>query len=650
MLLDVEVICQRPGLKRGVLELTFHDGLDQDESSKITRYVSDELAVTETGLRFRMMLPPMTVWSESASIGIVAQFRTVDNEVIKIGERGDHQLRAPAYWKRLLLLAVCTTKDARLDGIGVGAYRALKVEQFDREYNIGRGILTSAVHFEPADIPDDPLEFFAYDMLVLSGEGFAQLNAKQLDAVYRWVEAGGRLLVFAQRSLTEVHKGFLNRLTGKEAGSVFLLDDLGAVVAPEAVPIAQTPLWDVGLGSAVVLRKDLADADLKTAGWRRIVAFLWNIRGGQQAQVEQDGYWTQTSPSEDEALQYGMHSVFEPMSVDNEQQLPELLLLDGHVQKMPAWMVLSILALFLLAIAPGDYYLLGYFKVRKYTWIVFPVTSVAFTFATVALAERHLGHNDHVRSLVIVDLVPGNRAVRTSRFETHFTASQKDVLREVKGSLFADFDPPHLEPDADGRPQRVQTNSAGDQRSRVLIQRRIPQSYSIERTMQQWSSKTTRFTYLGTDVPLPDIDWDGFDKPSLYDPQAAEQVRDEIFRHLPDASFCLSESWQAPTRVAKSSLTVPMKIAALIRSSSARSLRDEMGLFQVIARTAPSGAGSMEDLALLDEKNPRERLLIVAWRAGNDIIVVRRLYRRKEQQPRQPDRNNASPPPTQEQK
>ncbi len=646
LLVDVEVICQRPSLVRGILDLTFYEGLNQDESRRIGQYISDELAVTEMGHRFRMMLPPMSVSNESEGISIVAQFLT-DEGPIKIGEKGDHQLRVPAYWKRVMLLAICAPREAMLDGIGVSAFRALKLEQFDPDYEIDRGLLTSNIRFDPADMPEDPLEFFAYDLLIVSADGFAQLKSAQLDAIDQWVEAGGRLLVFAERGLTVAHKSFLNRLARGDGGGVFLLDERGGLRSPDPPQLARTPLCHVGLGRAVVLRKVLTDADLTTPAWRRIAAFLWSVRNEQLAKIERAGFGDPVSLNEDDLLQSGMRTVYQPVGVVSEQYLPELLLSDGHVQKLPPWMVLTILALFLLAIAPGDYYLLGYLKARKYTWILFPATSIAFTIATVALAERHLGHNDHVRSLVFVDMVPGNRAARTSRFEVHFTASQKDVVRDVKRHVFAEFKPSEFVPNASNKPQYAPANPSRRLQSIGLIHRNVPQSYAIARSMQQWASRTTRYTAVGTDVALPAIDWDSLDTPALYTGPPPEQVGEEILRHLPDASFYLSDSWQHGD--GKGKMTIPLKIAWLIRACS---IRGKLGLFELIARTSPNGAGNLEDLALLDETNPKEQLLIVAWRDGNDIIVIRRLYRQSDRQTQplpQIDRDHRPPTSSQEQ-
>ena len=88
------------------------------------------------------------------------------------------------------------------------------------------------------------------------------------------------------------------------------------------------------------------------------------------------------------------------------------------MQGLPFWVVVAILAAFLLLIAPGDYFLLGVLRARRFTWISLTVTSLAFTVGTVRITERVMG-NDRLSTACSSSPIvgPEGAPVKTSRYE-----------------------------------------------------------------------------------------------------------------------------------------------------------------------------------------------------------------------------------------
>ena len=112
------------------------------------------------------------------------------------------------------------------------------------------------------------------------------------------------------------------------------------------------------------------------------------------------------------------------------------LLMPRTVRLIPFSALLGLLVLFLLIIGPADYFVLGFLRRRRLTWVLFPATSIAFTVATVLMANHYLGLRDQRRSLIVVDLAQDGTALRWNRYELIFTARDKQSVTELKDALW----------------------------------------------------------------------------------------------------------------------------------------------------------------------------------------------------------------------
>ncbi len=624
--LDViaELRWNEPRLLVGRLDLQL---LDKDRV--VGRYLSEELTLAEGAESFRFMLPPMKGSGDFTQIDVVPRFITSDR-VIDLGEPGDYQLRVPSAWKRVFVIASSEPAEQVLPGLGVDLFRSMRLEQFANNHSLQSGLGTTVVRMPPSDFPLAGLGYFSYDVAVVAGEGFSQLGRKQLTALADWAEAGGSVLVVPNQALRAEHAEFLNRIVvGSSGAPQFFLDQQGSLSPPATGTLEKPTLAYPSLGRAVVLREPLNENrdNIDSAAWRRIVAFLWKIRNAEIESIAQNGKWTYEAASPD----FSNLEPYRPLPLGSENTL-DLLLAPSEVQGVPFSVVGTMLVLFLLAIGPGDYYLLGYLKARKYTWILLPVTALAFTGFMVFYAQHHMGSTDYRSGLVVVDVGEGGKVLRTSRFERVFVATQKTVDTELKDSLFAPFDPPAPDEDI----IRLQTLNPSQferlmtKQSVALLENRMPLSFVIHDEMQKWSPKVNRYTSLVPKIEPPEFDWDSVDPNRLGDwgtDSGRQAIRDNLLRAFPNATVVLMNS-HLPNDAKGSDLE------SLMQSISTRVHVEHEKLFRVVSQTSPTGAGDFEDLPILDLSDRTQYLLAVATTQGDDIIVYRRLFRMQEEEHR----------------
>ena len=111
---------------------------------------------------------------------------------------------------------------------------------------------------------------------------------------------------------------------------------------------------------------------------------------------------------------YGMRSELAPAQLFCLSTLFQLLM-PRDVQMVPLGLIGAVLAAYVCAIGPIDYLLLGALKIRRFTWILFPVVTIAFAGFTLWLSRWYLGTNDSRLALEIHDVVKGGMVARRTR-------------------------------------------------------------------------------------------------------------------------------------------------------------------------------------------------------------------------------------------
>ena len=645
---------------QGRLEIQWYYGKDL-----VHNYVSPELAVMAGTQRLRLVLPVFRVDDERIAITAYPRFVTA-RQVFDLGEI-DH--RVLTEWRKRAFVAV----DVQPHEVGRheaerGIADSIALEKFNPHASMRFDMLTYPATVLPEDLPPVAAGYVCFDLLVLEEEGFRQLKGTQIAAIGQWVEGGGSIIVAPRGNMTAAHVELLNRLSGRTSAThagapepAYSLDETGKlVIAERALAVGRkfAPFYS-GLGRTVIVHERLDPrTDFASPEWRGDVAFLWKVRKLQVPSVVNRGEWDFPAPQTmfPDATATG---AFRPGRDDLPQSIRSLLLPD-KVEGLPLSIVVVILTLFLLAIAPGDYFLLGRLNCRKYTWVLFAAVSTLFTLATVKIADSYMGHTDYRTHLTLVDLgeTEGDgaapRVVRTNRFELLFAATQRAVETDFRNALYADLTYKSVHQQLDEGPsqqftvpQDKMTAGARDAAADLaLFEGTMPVSFKVHQQLRQWSPRITRQTTFGDDASLAaeaKIDWSALNPRSWSVASGRQVLRDVLLASEPDAEVLLFNGPDIydvgrDTEV-KRVLPGPnagsagrssygsnsfSPIGLLVKNMS---VQDPARLFAVVSQISPTGSDYLEDLTLVDEGDSGQWLLVVALRRDNDWLVFRKLFR-----------------------
>jgi hypothetical protein len=368
---------------------------------------------------------------------------------------------------------------------------------------------------------------------------------------------------------------------------------------------------------------------------------LWNVRPEQTYTIVRKGNWALPTSSTVNRFASDYSGDFE---TDERAPLhPELfskadvlrsLLFPEEVGVVPFRVVATILTLFLLAIAPADYLVLGFLRRRKYTWILFPAMCVVFTVTTVSVARHYTGTIDHRGSLVITDLGEDGRPLRTTRIEHIITAGTHTISDEVKNGFFARTD---VQTQSADETVPVMPNSATTYRESSRPEESepveyvgvIPSAFSVKRLSRQWTPSMVRITTTRTQEPVPQIAWTELDALNPRTRDGQTEIVDRIRRTLPNCEVLFLSSSGEDRSVQETFLTSDPGSrfhgwAAVLTELSRRS---DGRLFSLVSRISPNGAGDLEDLSVCDPTETKACLVHIAVRQGADLQVYRRFLR-----------------------
>jgi hypothetical protein len=301
---------------------------------------------------------------------------------------------------------------------------------------------------------------------------------------------------------------------------------------------------------------------------------------------------------------------------------------------MPFAVVASILTLFLLAIAPGDYYLHGLLR-RRMSWVAFPAICLLFTLATVRIAGHYTGRVDHRTDLVIVDLGIDGKPRRTSRIEHVITAETRPLSSDAHNAVFTMTDVQPASPQApirrpDGRPIVDLTTDFDRVKplTDLTYTGTLPSAFSVTRQSRQWTPSMHRVTRTGADVDIPSIAWSDLDALDLASNKGKEALVDAVRAAVPGCQLLLQGTSQQLLSKAGEGRPANAESWVGVMAPLAEQ-RADSGLFSIVSHIAPNGAGDLEDLASVDPTQPDEWLLQIATRRDDALIVYRRMMRMK---------------------
>jgi hypothetical protein len=633
-------------LLEGRLEMEFLEG-----NRVLGRYRSGEMALTGGEQKFRMLLPPSLAPFSDTQVAVRMKFVAAGGGI----DLEPTVLFVPVASERSLVVGWC---DAGTTGgwLHGGIEQNLLVEKFaPPEDSIAQRLLmTSAVRLDPEDLPAQPLAYTSFDVVVLTAEAFKEAHERQLQALARWVKGGGSVCVYVGGGLQPYQVWFLNQLAeANPGGPAFASDNAGNLLpAPKDLMRLRT-----GLGRSVIVPEAIvADLNTNAPACRQAATFLWKMRSTRTQAIVDSGHWEvpanssgqynfipsarqpyRTNPQFAEPLSYAIQPT--PLGAELMN-----LLMPKTVRLIPFSALMGLLILFVLMIGPADYFVLGLLRRRRLTWVLFPATSIAFTVATVLMANHYLGLRDQRRALIVVDLGQDGTALRWNRYELVFAARDKQSVTDLKDALWAPLDvrasAPGVYPGMPGQPgfssggvpmqgrppntanpypyNQAYRYSGGDGRESAppLYDGVLPVHFQASEAIRQWRPELNRtFSFEPPPVALP-ANWRDIEAawPNLQNIRAKLSEKKSFDGDL----YAISGS---------SSFNTDSRSAEILPASILRELcvGDSRGLLSLVSQVSPTGGGDFEDAQALDT-NAGDSVLAIVTRSGDDIVVYRRFF------------------------
>ncbi|MBI5756967.1 MAG: hypothetical protein HZA46_00450 [Planctomycetales bacterium] len=630
------------------------------------RFESHDLAIGLGDTRFTTLLPGITTDQRTNYVDVKIRFVTVE----KVVSLSDRVLRVQPPRLRVFVTAVCDPWASRIADETSALINHLRIEHF-HPGDIERAIDTTPAHIAPERLPTEPLGYCGFDLLLLLDEGFSSLRERQLLAILDWVDAGGSVLVRPRGTLQIHHLTFLNELFSHQTDlPPFTLDDKSRLAEFGAVTDARVRLAKRGLGRAGLLSKASEQIDFDSTAWRRTAAWLWKLRMDQTESVLAQGSWN-TMELDRELVQnqfgydrlqlsgklirltddFEQVSALSPRAIRSGDWLLEKLMPEtARVISLP--MVGVILGLYLLAVGPGDFFLLKLIRRHKFTFLLFPAVTIGFTYWTVRMSDANLRTNKSLRSLRILDVGSQGKFLRENRFELLFANIEREVVTEARHELFTQLDPrlyrsqladrsnrgrPQPTARYPGMPGENLLMTSGTEQP-ALHEGQMPALYRVRQRLGQFTPQINHLLTIAPDRPPSDFDWDSLRPADFADASRRNELGKQLQSHFGtqaiayllhgsdvfpltgDPAWMLrrGEMWPQPGGSPQ-----PVSPAAFLRDVSARA---PAGLFTFASRISPTGGDNLEDLTILDPSDRDAWLLIVVVETTDDIFVYRKSY------------------------
>ncbi len=624
-----------------------------DDDKLIARFEGDDMALTVGEQRYSAVLPAMTLKGVLSQATLMAEFVT-KNERLPLRE---NILLVPAQDQRTLTLGMVggptsPTRDEQ------DLVDSMRLESFRPDNNVAK-LVTVLTYFTPANVFTDPLRFCGFDVVVLSGSGFSGLTEKQLDALLKWVDAGGSVCVAPGGSLAARHINFLNELTELEPNKeVFVADATGKLMLGADEAAAAPRMFRRGLGRCVIYPPGANGShDVSTAAWRKGVAFLWKARPDQLKAMSEGKKWV--NPPRQEPIygrfyrqpNYGPPQTSPSIYADYTLHVRQFASMPGlvsaikprNVEAVPISVIGVTLLLYVLAVGPVEYFVLGKLKLRRLTWVIFPVVTVAFTVFALSLSQWYLGSNDTRRALEIVDVGTKGSVIRSSRYEMLFSSLARTIETDVRQALFTPIALDAGDDFINMASGNFGTGFGDSQRSNnpPVFVGRVPSHHTVRQPVQQWTPQINRLFTIAPEVAEDaehlKFDWD---RPLENQPAAngSKALIERVHAAFgQDASVCVmigNELW---------TLTDPKRLAFhLTQQTVPRNFPEDndrrhnfledsckaegTGLFSVVSHISPTGGDNFEDLAVFDAADPTQTLLVILVEHEGTLRMYRKLY------------------------
>ena len=544
-------------------------------------------------------------------------------------------------------------------------------------------IQDSTCSWDALQFPEDPLYLCSFDLILLADQALSRLESTQLDAIRNWVAAGGSLCILPDdKRLTGRHLQFLQKLFERpddpdfalsitDEGSLLVIssqndvvvnrrfglgrvtllpnvDDISQHLTKEKLGSVVGHLWKVRSNSSVYQGDSWSEANIKTLLQSRGLKItqengeflLQRIYGRNQNIQRLQRYQSLDHIAMDFNLNYELQPTGSPLAAACESAL-----MPQGVQMVPSYIIALLLIAYVITIGPIDYFVLGFFRIRKYTWLLFPVVTAGFTVLTVYIAHSYMASSDTGGRMTVVDLTDIG-PVRQTDIQMHFYGSQTNMQQESVNSFLV---PGQLTQSTDPFAANATQHSLN---RNIHYSGRFPQTFQTTQSMRQWEPQLNRsMTFAPKADGIPDIPWDDTSlvtttegrqrlKTVLRQFESNDQQVDAVVLNgtsrmpifgvtgfmFSRTNLDLGRNWVNMDMWQRRSQIPPQNAIAsvgLLESSARTGTRD---YFSIVSQLSPQGSASMEDLPILDPTDPKQWLLIVAAKKDMHTTVYRRLY------------------------
>jgi hypothetical protein len=613
--IEVLLNSRSTAIREGALEFTMIEWGDT-----LYRYRTHNLVINSGDQRFRFMLPAATSHGENSNRTLQLKFIEKDRTT----PLGEFPLIASQRGGQAHVIAVIRPSFRAAGSETHPIWQALRLERLAPEE--GPMFDTAPVFLDPADVPQEPLGFFPFDLVLIESDAYGKMREKARAALARWVNAGGSLCVIADRTLEPGHVEALNQLGSVDPHwKALTTDESGQVKVPGKMAFSRVNFGRMAVASE--LPPD--DVEKVSTAWRRACVFLWRLAEAQADKVAQNGKWDLKPPDlknvspKQRAIRVVGRQPY-PQSIEFE--LPAFELFPKSVRVIPLWVLATLIGVFLILIGPVDWFLLGAIRRHRFTWLAFPVVAVSITAGTVFLAQRYMGQSNHEGAIIISDIGVTGRVIRETRIEFSLPASQKLATSSMKNAL-------RLPVGSRSNFSRSYVSNWDD----VMFQGQYPARFDYVRPHRQWTPEISRATAV---VDAPDasgIKWDAFDAEFLEkQKEVFQKIRSRDRRPSEDVLTFLRKTYELAGKRDHREVSFSFFTKWGTRDTEegpttaswrqAVTLADPLNPTLLLTHESPNGFPQFNDLRILERADPSRTVILAAMREGKDIHVWRRLY------------------------
>jgi len=482
------------------------------------------------------------------------------------------------------------------------------------------------------ELSEQPLDYIRFDGLMLTKVSIEQLRPKQCAAIEWWVRAGGTLAVCLPSQIDAEHVEFLNRLI-RENGTKLENDPEKGLISDR--DLDEPLISSYGLGqTALIPEKYLQERADDKEELTRLARELWRTMPDFEARIKRytTDYSQLSAQLQRQQMLRGQRFPGADVlnEVDTAPQYTALifdLLKPKNMGVIPIELLILSLVAYIVLIGPGDYFVLGWFKARRFTWILFPLVTICFSWGMLRLTNYVMGTNNRISRIRIVDLDQEGKVLRENDLSLLMFSTPKRERIEMGSGYVTRLRSTPTGFDQPGYDSRRWANL----RPRYIG--RVPNRYAVEIDAEQWNPeqyRTVRFT--NTD-PIPEFPWKKYVESELLKSVSGEMaLREEFQRDLvrafgdtASAMVFIGGMWRTLTSDSKPGDSRYMASRALMDFSS----MTPRGEFSWLSRVSPQATDSFDDLALLEAEDHRHSVLGIIVHKGEDLVLYRVLIRRE---------------------